>query len=172
MALSLLCVLALAALAGCQPPPAAQSTTPMTPEVATASAAAAVQDRAALEAELTALNDRLVAAYEANDVATLETMLAPEHIHNNVFGMRMDKDTFLQDIRSGELVFERYQTPSIQWFIYPDVAIATGTIEAVAYRGGKQVPSTQFTFTRVFVRRGDGWQVLLFQNTIVRPPPG
>ncbi|MCG8420924.1 MAG: nuclear transport factor 2 family protein [Proteobacteria bacterium] len=146
------------ALASCQRAGTPSSTTEMPAQ-------------ATLEAELSVLNKRLAAAYEANDVDTLEAMLAPDHIHNNVFGMRMDKDTFLADIHSGVLVFERYDTDAIKWFIYQDVAIATGTIEAVAYRSGKQVPGTRFTFTRVFVRRGDAWQVMLFQNTIVQPSP-
>ncbi len=156
-------VAAVWASAGCRPEPL--------PVSSTAATHSPQADRAAREAELNALNKRLTAAYEANDVATLEQMLAPDHIHNNVFGMRMDKDTFLQDIRSGVLVFERYDTPEIQWFIYHDVAIATGVIEAVAYRGGNRVPSTSFTFTRVFAKRAGTWEVLLFQNTIIRPPP-
>lgn len=156
------CIIMLLALGGCRSAAAPAATTP---------AAAPAVDTAALETELTALNDRLVAAYEANDVATLETMLAPEHTHNNVFGMRMDKDTFLQDIRSGILVFERYDTTEIEWHIYQDVAIATGTIEAIAYRGGNKVPSSRFRFTRIFERKGDTWQVLLFHNTILSGPP-
>ena len=149
-----LCILVLLALGSCRHTAAPADTTP-------------VADRAAIEAELDALNHRLTAAYEANDVATLEAMLAPEHIHNNVFGMALDKDTFLQDIRSGTLVFSRYETTSIRWHVYDDVAIATGTIEATAHRSGKQVPSSRFLFTRIFVRKDDAWQVLLFHNTII-----
>ncbi|MDF1815812.1 MAG: nuclear transport factor 2 family protein [Verrucomicrobiales bacterium] len=116
--------------------------------------------------EMTGLNTRLTKAYENEDVALLRTLLAPDHIHNNVFGSVMNRDTFLHDIESGILKFESYQTPELSWMISGDMAVATGLIEAVAVRDGKTVPAKRFRFTRIFVRREGKWQVLLFQNTM------
>ncbi|MDF1739129.1 MAG: nuclear transport factor 2 family protein [Verrucomicrobiales bacterium] len=121
--------------------------------------------------EFTALNTRLTAAYEAEDVATLRTLLAEDHIHNNVFGSVMDKTTFLNDIESGVLEFVKYDTPELKWIVGKEFAIATGLIEAEAIRGGKPVPATKFRFTRVFVLRDGQWKVLLFQNTMEGNPP-
>jgi|GEM_PF-3576164 len=122
-----------------------------------------------LARELTALNDRLVAAYEKEDVATLRSLLAENHVHNNVFGTSLDRDTFLADIESGVLEFLRYETTEISWFIRDGLAVATGLIQAEARRDGKPVPATRFRFTRVFAREDGAWKVLLFQNTM--PPP-
>ncbi|MEC5128117.1 nuclear transport factor 2 family protein [Verrucomicrobiales bacterium BCK34] len=121
--------------------------------------------------DFTALNTRLTAAYEAEDVATLRTLLAEDHIHNNVFGSVMDKATFLKDIESGILEFVKYDTPELKWMIGKEFAIATGLIEAEAIRGGKPVPATKFRFTRIFVLRDGQWKVLLFQNTMEGTPP-
>ena len=115
---------------------------------------------------LTVLNSKLTNAYQDENVSLLRTMLTKDHIHNNVFGSVMDKETFLRDIESGILVFETYKTPELRWFIKGDMAIATGLIEAKAFRGGKPVPATRFRFTRIFVQRKGQWKVLLFQNTM------
>lgn len=119
--------------------------------------------------ELTALNKKLTDAYEREDIARLQELLTEDHIHNNVFGSSLSKDVFLNDIATGILVFESYSTPSIQWYVDGDTAIATGVIEAVVFRGGNQVPATTFRFTRVFVKRNGEWKVLHFSNTIIPP---
>ncbi len=121
--------------------------------------------------ELTALNTKLVKAYEEEDIVLLKELLAEDHVHNNVFGSVMDKDTFLKDIESGILEFVKYETPELKWMIGNDLAVATGLIEAQAIRAGKPVPATKFRFTRIFVRRNDQWKVLLFQNTMEGTPP-
>ena len=121
--------------------------------------------------ELTALNTKLVKAYEDEDIALLKELLAEDHVHNNVFGSVMDKSTFLKDIESGILEFISYETPELKWMIGKDLAIATGLIEARAVRGGKPVSASKFRFTRIFVRRDNQWKVLLFQNTMEGMPP-
>lgn len=124
------------------------------------------------DAELDALNQRLTDAYLHEDVPTLRSMLSDDHVHNNVFGMPLDKDTFLKDIESEVLKFEAYDTPSIRWYRRGNVAIATGMIEAKARRGGQPVPASKFLFTRIFVKEGREWKVLLFHNTMAGKPPG
>lgn len=126
---------------------------------------------AAQVAELTTLNQKLTDAYLHEDVPTLRRMLSDQHVHNNVFGMPLDKDTFLKDIESGVLKFDAYATPKVRWYVRGETAIATGIIEAKATRGGKPVPATRFLFTRIFVKETGAWKVLLFQNTNVGKPP-
>lgn len=120
-----------------------------------------------LARELTALNTKLTEAYVREDVAELRRMLDDDHVHNNVFGVALSKDQFLGDIESGTLVFESYDTHNLKWRIDGDTAVATGLIRATAKRGGNVVPANEFLFTRVYVRRTDGWKVLLFHNTMV-----
>ena len=124
-----------------------------------------------LAKSLTEINRQLTQAYENEDIATLKEMLAEDHVHNNVFGSVMDKATFLGDIENGILEFESYETPEIRWQIHGDTAIATGLIDAEAVRVGKTVPARKFRFTRVFVRRGGDWKVLLFHNTMEGQAP-
>ncbi|NRB74145.1 MAG: nuclear transport factor 2 family protein [Verrucomicrobiales bacterium] len=121
--------------------------------------------------ELTELNNKLIAAYQRGDMETLRSLLAKEHVHNNVFGSKLDKETFLKDIESGVLEFLRYETPEIEWVIRGDIAIATGLIDADAVRDGKPVPANQFRFTRIYVKELGEWKVLLFHNTMAGQPP-
>ena len=136
------------------------------PEVASATA-----PRTATEAEMNAEHERLVIAYRKNDIATLERHLAPDHVHNNVFGMRQDKQTLLNDMRNGTLVFQSYDLADSQWIIAPDLAIVTGTLHAEATRSGKPVPATDFRYARIFVKRDGAWLEWLFQNTMIIKPP-
>lgn len=123
------------------------------------------------EASMNAEHERLVTAYRTNDVATLEKLLAPDHVHNNVFGMKQDKQALLEDMRSGTLVFQAYDVTSSQWSIQPELAIVTGTIHADATRAGKPVPAHEFRFTRIFAKRNGAWLEWLFQNTMIVAPP-
>ena len=125
---------------------------------------------AAQVAELNALNQTLTNAYLHEDVPTLRRMLSDQHVHNNVFGMPLDKDTFLKDIETGVLKFTRYETPQVRWYVRGGMAVGTGMIEAHAQRGGKAVPATKFLFTRIFVKEKGQWKVLLFHNTMAAPP--
>ncbi|MFT5466184.1 MAG: ketosteroid isomerase-like protein [Verrucomicrobiales bacterium] len=128
----------------------------------------------ALANELNALNQTLTDAYENEDVAKLQQLLADDHVHNNVFGMALTKKQFLGDIESGVLVFESYKTGKIRWRVDGNTAIATGIIEAKAIRAGNPVPATRFLFTRIWVRENAdaGWRVLLFHNTMEGRPLG
>jgi len=132
---------------------------------------AQVAPKLASEAEMNAEHEKLVAAYRKNDVATLEKLLSADHVHNNVFGMKQDKQTLLEDIRSGTLVFQAYDVTASQWMIQPELAIVTGTIHADATRAGKPVPTHEFRFTRIFVKRDGNWLEWLFQNTMIATPP-
>lgn len=133
--------------------------------------AAQVAPKLATEAEMNATHEKLVEAYRKNDVTTLEKLLSTDHVHNNVFGMKQDKPTLLEDIRSGTLVFQAYDVTASQWLIQPELAIVTGTIHADATRAGKPVPTHEFRFTRIFVKRDGNWLEWLFQNTMIATPP-
>ena len=121
----------------------------------------------ALAKELTEINERLVAAYEKEDIVALRSLLSERHVHNNVFGSQLDKESFLKDIESGILQFLRYETTELQWAIRDDIAIATGLIYAEATRGGNPVPANHFRFTRIYTKENGEWKVLLFHNTMV-----
>ncbi len=125
----------------------------------------------ATEAEMTATHETLVKAYRTNDVAMLEKLLSDDHVHNNVFGMQQGKKELLDDMRIGTLVFQAYDVPASKWVIQPDMAIVTGVIHADATRAGKPVPTHDFRFTRIFVKRDGAWLEWLFQNTMIVGPP-
>jgi amino acid permease len=123
---------------------------------------------ALLTTEIINTNERLIQAYQNNDVESLEGLLALGHIHNNIFGMTQDRETFLNDIRKGILHFEYYRNSefNIRFYSNNDICVATGIIEAKAVRSGKVIEG-KFRFTRIFLKQGGYWREELFQNTMV-----
>ncbi len=160
--LSVPCLVLFTFAAGCAAP---------TPPVAPCpEPAAQVSPVMPTEAEVSAEHERLIKAYRTNDVPTLEKLIAADHVHNNVFGMTQGKEELLADMRSGTLVFHAYEVASSRWFLKPDIAVVTGTLHAEAERAGKPVPSQDFRFTRIFVKRDGAWLEWIFHNTIVMAP--
>lgn len=119
--------------------------------------------------EVLTMHDALIKAYEDEDILCLETMLSNNHLHNNVFGMSIPREPFLNDIRTGTLVFEYYRVPELEVRFYgsnSNICVLTGRIEAKAQRKN-QVIEGNFRFTRILVFEDGQWKEELFQNTHV-----
>ena len=126
---------------------------------------------ALLTTEIINTNERLIRAYQSNDVEALDGLLSLGHIHNDIFGMTQDREKIINDIRTGTLRFEYYRNPefNIRFYGNNDICVATGIIEAKATRSDKVIEG-QFRFTRIFVKQGDHWREELFQNTMIVNP--
>lgn len=120
-----------------------------------------------LESEIRLVSTTLINAYLNADIETLENILSDDHVHNNVFGMSMNKEVFLKDIRDGILRWEKYEIPSMDVRIYGDVAIVNGIIDAIAYRNDNPITG-KFRFTNVFAKINGSWKNVHFHNTILK----
>lgn len=127
--------------------------------------------REAVKTHIMQLNQELADAYVAADTNRLDQLLSQGHIHNNIFGSSMDKNTFLKDIQSGELKFISYDIPQMDVKVIDDnVCLTTGIIRAQVNRGGQDIEG-RFRFTRIFVNENGEWKVALFHNTVIQPQP-
>jgi hypothetical protein len=122
---------------------------------ATGGDAAAVQD---IEQVIRKINE----AWEENDVAALDKLIAPEYTHHDIHGRVENRSQWLESIRTRRsrlsVIYSDVRTK-----VYGTVAVATGrgTMEDA---NNTQHP-THLTFTQVFIRTQNGWQRAYFQGT-------
>lgn len=107
---------------------------------------------------------RRFAAMVAQDVATLEPMLAEElrYVHSN--GQLENKPQFIETIRSGRLRYLAITVQELDVRTYGDVAVLDGLLTADAQAGNQPVKLT-LRFIDVYVNRDGRWQLVAWQST-------
>lgn len=125
----------------------------------------------AIQQHIKQLNQQLADAYVAGDTKTLDQLLAPQHVHNNIFGASMNKQKLLQNIQKGELKYISYDIPQMEVYLYGnDACLVSGIMRAQVNQNGQDVEG-QFRFTRLFVNENGQWQVASFHDTVIQPQP-
>jgi len=108
-------------------------------------------------------------AHLHSDAAALERLWAVDFI---VIVPRMEtitRATAVAMARSGRLRFERYETSDVQVRIYGATSVVTGRMQRTR-RTNDTLVHDDWQFTKVYIRTGDGWKVVLFQAS-ERPEP-
>jgi len=106
---------------------------------------------------------RRFAAMAAQDIATLEPMLAEElrYVHSN--GQLESKAQFLETIRSGRLRYLAIAVQELDVRSYEEIAVVSGLLTAEAQAGDQPVALT-LRFTDVYVNRDGRWQLVAWQS--------
>ena len=108
------------------------------------------------------------AAHVRGDAAALDHLLADDLVVL-VPAMRvMTKADALGMFTSGRMKFERDQTSETTFRIYDDTAIVTGRLRRSRVVTGTTVDD-DWRFTKVYIRRGDRWQVVSFHASNTGP---
>jgi ketosteroid isomerase-like protein len=108
-------------------------------------------------------------AHLHSDATALESLWADDFV---VIVPRMEvitRATAVAMARSGRLRFERYETSDVQARIYGATGIVTGRLQRARKTNDKLVDD-DWQFTKIYVRSGDDWKVVLFQAS-ERPEP-
>lgn len=107
-------------------------------------------------------------AHVQGDAATLRRIFADDLVAV-VPGMRpMTKADSLGMFTAGRMKFDRYESSDTQSRIYGDTAIVIGRIRRTRTLEGKTVDD-DWRFTKVYLRRPGGWQVVSFHASNVAP---
>lgn len=109
--------------------------------------------------------DRLEAAWNLahvrGDAAALDRIFSDDVVII-VPGMRvMTKADAVGMFTSGRMKFDKYDTSETSFRILDDTAIVTGRLKRVRVINGATTDD-DWRFTKVYVRRGDRWQVISF----------
>jgi ketosteroid isomerase-like protein len=116
------------------------------------------------EEELLKLEKEFTQAIVKNDPEAIERFVADDWIIINADGGIIDKERFLEVIKSGALTHETMESEDIRVRIYGESAVVT----ALARSKGKfmgQDFSTRERATDVFVRHEGQWRCVLSQLT-------
>lgn len=74
----------------------------------------------------------------------------------------MTKADVIAFVRSGRMKFEKYATNHVNVRFFGDAAVVTGHMSRSRTLNGQTVDD-DWQFTKVYVRKGRGWQVVIFQ---------
>ena len=115
------------------------------------------------------LEERLAQAWVTRDRAFIESVIAPEWTVTNPSGRVLTRqqvldETFASDERQiGSLTVDEIVVRALG-----DVAVATGRTRATGSYRGEQA-AVELRFTDVLLKRGDRWQFIVSQGTLVAP---
>jgi ketosteroid isomerase-like protein len=115
----------------------------------------------AIQSTLENLESDWNAAHVRGDTTMLERLFADDVVVM-VPGMRvMTKADAVGMFASGRMKFDRYETSETKFRVYDEMAIVTGRLKRTRVVAGATA-NDDWRFTKVYIRRGDHWQVVSF----------
>ena len=104
------------------------------------------------------------------DIATLESILAPDFLFIDADGSITRRADLLAGIRSPELEIDPFVTRDVEVRVYGDAAVLTGWFEQTGrWRG--QPFRQRARYTDVYVRTPRGWLAVSAQASTLAQPP-
>jgi ketosteroid isomerase-like protein len=120
-------------------------------------------------AALTRQADEWDKAIVRKDLPAIASNMASDFRQIRSNGSVVDRDTFLRDITSPDLVIDPYAVEDLDVRIYGDVALLCGRTRMTGRFAGEPF-TTHYRYIDVYVRRGGRWAVCSVQTTPVREP--
>lgn len=100
-----------------------------------------------------------------NDAKVFERLLADDWINTNANGTVTTKAQLLNLLKSEAFKFAAIEYDDVLIRTYKDTAIVTGRSTTKRTGQDNNILTRQVRFTRVYVRRDKGWQVVSAQST-------
>jgi len=118
------------------------------------------------EKELKKLETDRAAAVVKGDVATLEKQTSDDYTLINMYGQMSGKSQMVDNFKSGKTKLTSNNISDMKVRVYGNTAVITGKADVAGTMAGKDAKG-QIAFTRVYVKKGGGWQSVAFQQTLV-----
>lgn len=119
------------------------------------------------ERELLELDRRWNDAYPSGDVAALDRILADDWVCIDGAGLVINKRQLLDRVKASQSFLEPYSFDDKVLRTFGDAAIVTGRLSGEGQDDEGRFYLEQ-RYTRVYVRRKEGWQAVATQVTVVR----
>ncbi|HKG67521.1 MAG TPA: nuclear transport factor 2 family protein [Segetibacter sp.] len=116
------------------------------------------------EQNLKRIEQELTDALLKGDASVFERYLADAFIFTGPDGVVMSKAEFIAPIKSGDLKFESSKLDDMKVKLYGNTAVVTyQSTDKGTYKGNDL--SGQYRWIDVFVKQGEGWQIVATQGT-------
>ena len=121
---------------------------------------------ASVEDELKKFEQDRAAATVKGDVATLEKQTSDDYTFINFSGKMVDKSQMIENFKSGRTKLTSNEVADMKVRVYGNTAVMTGKADLAGTIEGKETKQ-EVMFTRVFVKKGGGWQTVALQQSLV-----
>ena len=121
---------------------------------------------ASVEEELEKFEKDRAAATVKGDVATLEKQTADDYTFINFNGKMADKSQMIDNFKTGRTKLTSNDVSDMKVRVYGNTAVMIGKADLAGTIEGKEAKQ-EVMFTRVFVKKGGGWQTVALQQTLV-----
>jgi ketosteroid isomerase-like protein len=117
-----------------------------------------------MDEELLKLEKKFTAAIVKNDAESIERFVTDDWIIINADGGIIEKERFLEVVKSGALTHDTMESDDMRVRVYGDSAVVTAVTRSKGKFMGQEF-STHERSTDVFVRRDGQWRCVLTQLT-------
>jgi ketosteroid isomerase-like protein len=107
----------------------------------------------------------LYQAMLAHDLAALGGLLAEDAAYVHSTGLAETRQQFLDGVRDGLYVYERVRPETERIVASGDMAMVYTILDFVGGARGRPHPPTRLITTLVWVRKPEGWRMILRQAT-------
>lgn len=120
------------------------------------------------KAVVAALDTEYQAAVKANDVATMDRLLADDFVLRTGSGKSYSKADLLNGTRSGDYVYEHQEDTEQSVHVWGDTAVVTAKLWEKGTNKGKPFDYTVW-FSDTYVRTPTGWRYVFGQSSLPLP---
>jgi ketosteroid isomerase-like protein len=139
------------------------------PSQALAQTAKATEDLQSVKNEILALDHRVNDAAVNGDLQTLGKIMSDDYVGVAPHGMILRKPMIAAHYQAGTLHYSAVVNSDVEIHVHDDCAILTAMATVKGHDGDTDLSGT-YRIMRVFLRRGDTWQIVGFQATPMRSP--
>jgi uncharacterized protein (TIGR02246 family) len=100
-----------------------------------------------------------------NDASVFERLLADDWLNTNANGTVTTKAQLMTLLKSGTFKISSLEYDDVVVRAYKDTAVVTGRSTSTRMGQDNKLITGQVRFTRVYVKRDSGWQVVSAQST-------
>jgi uncharacterized protein (TIGR02246 family) len=100
-----------------------------------------------------------------NDASVFERLLADDWLNTNANGTVTTKAQLMSLVKSGTFKISSLEYDDVMVRAYQDAAVVTGRSTSTRMGQDNKLITGQVRFTRVYITRDQGWQVVSAQST-------
>ena len=100
-----------------------------------------------------------------NDASVFERLLADDWLNTNANGTVTTKAQLMSLVKSGTFKISSLEYDDVMVRAYKDTAVVTGRSTSTRMGQDNKLITGQVRFTRVYIKRNKGWQVVSAQST-------